>query len=222
MDSPFPNTLAKSRALPFPTNVFFGSPSKGCRMNKRMAWMAGAITTLCLLRLVYDEVRDDPYRSPNVPLKNGTYAVARILGPHHLWLLPTDTSQQRPISMKLLGVNLGTAGKQHREQATACTSRFLLQSDGIVRVQLDRQRFDDEGHCLGYVFPLHSQVSLNEHLVSEGYGDAAYLPGMSSHMHRKLLAARNLRYEKNSPRRTPSGRAVTETANLIEQSILHC
>lgn len=105
-------------------------------------------------------------------LPPGTYRVRRVVDERRL-LLSTDTRQDAPAAIRLLGIAVPEPWPD-RLRAQAIQRLSQLTENQAVRLRLDRRRISPEGELLGYVFV--GEHLLNADLVEQGLAVSATRP----------------------------------------------
>jgi micrococcal nuclease len=127
-------------------------------------------------------------------LDEDTYRVARVVDGDTLLLV-------NRARVRLVGVNCPESVKPDHPvepfgmEASDFTNQFVFQQDGIVRLQFDRERVDQYGRFLAYVWV--GDKLLNEELIRHGLGKALtgypYSESMKRRFRRAEEAARAAR-----------------------------
>lgn len=127
--------------------------------------MAIVIAILIVVRAWQDHSRPEPPEA----LPEGTYVVERVVdgdtlllaGGARLRLIGSDTPET---------VKPGHPIEPFGPEATQFTRQFVAETDGRIRLQMDRERLDKYGRFLGYVWVRDRM--LNEELIRAGLATA--------------------------------------------------
>jgi len=135
--------------------------------------------------------------APPEALTEGTYAVGRVVDGDTLVLA-------NGARVRLIGADTPETVKPDHPvepfgaEATEFTERFVAEAGGQVRLQFDRERLDDYGRFLAYVFD--GERMLNEELIREGLATAK--------THFRYAASMKTRFRRAEDEAKRAGRGI--------------
>ena len=172
----------------------------------RGVWLAVAMALVVTLRAW--QTLDQPPEPP--PLAEGSYRVRRVVDGDTLLL-------ESGWRVRLIGVDTPETVRPNHpvepwgKQATEFTQQFVR--NGVVRLQLDRERLDRYDRLLAYVWV--GQQMLNEQLLLAGLARARlefrYSPAMKRRFARAEAEARRARRGIWSATNEPASAPATST-----------